>query len=76
MTPLQLGIIYGARITLLVGAFGIFVWGALLGGSAGTVLIGVGIVVLVLYVVIQSRTRSMIRAALIPSRDDQGTTER
>lgn len=61
MTPLQLGIIFGARLALLLSAVTLFAIGASIGGVGGQPLIVASFVVVALYLVVFFRTRSQIQ---------------
>ncbi len=71
MTPLQLGMIFGSRLALLVGAIAAFAIGVAVAGGIGNVLQGVAVVLLVLYVIVHFRTRSLIQAATKQPKTDE-----
>lgn len=60
MTTQQIAITLAARITLLVGAVGLFMGGALTGGALGYVLVISAAVVSVFYVIVRVRTRRVL----------------
>jgi hypothetical protein len=70
LTPLQLGIIFGARLTLLLSAVALFAIGASIRGVVGQALIVASFVVAALYLVVFFRTRSQIKKSLAKSTKD------